>query len=51
MRKILTYEGMGEIILAYTWFNLEFTSQDDLFPGLLNMHCTSALAIVGGGCF
>ena len=37
----------GELILAYTWFNLNFTDQSGLFCGPSNMHCTSALSIEG----
>ena len=38
----------GEVILAYPQFNLNFTDQSSLFCDLLNMHCTSALAIEEG---
>ena len=34
-----------EVTLAYTWFNLNFTDQIGLFCGLLDMSCTSALAL------
>ena len=41
----------GEVILAYTWFNLNFTDQSSLFCGLSDMYCTSALAIEEGNAF
>ena len=41
----------GEVILAYTWFNLNLTDQSSLFCGLSEMHCTYALAIKEGNAF
>ena len=35
-----------EIILSYTWFNLNFRLTKTDFSGLLNMYCTSALTIM-----
>lgn len=35
----------GEVILAYTWFNLNFTDQSGLFCGPSDMYYTSALSI------
>ena len=40
----------GEVILAYTWFNLNFTDQISLFYSLLDMYCTSAFGSWDGEC-
>ena len=34
----------GEVILAYAWFNLNFTDQSGLLRDLSNVHYTSPLA-------
>ena len=41
----------GEVIPAYTWFNLNFTDQSSLSCGLSDRRCTSALAIEEGNAF
>ena len=41
----------GEIILVYTWFNLNFTDHSGLFCGLLNVRCASTLATEEGNAF
>lgn len=38
----------GEVILAFAWFDLNFTDQSSLFYGLLDTHWTSALALRRG---